>query len=199
MTRPDPIQVRFAGAGGQGVILAGVLLAEAGMHDGLHVVATQSYGPEARLGAAKTEVVLSSRPIVFPEVRIPDLIVCLSEDAFRKYAQPLAPGGLRLVEETVVDAGVELEPGTVTAPIIATARALGPNGSVAANVVALGVLVALSEVVTEASLRRALGERVKPALLGLNERALAAGLALQAREHTPSGMRLERNGHALST
>ncbi len=179
MTRPDPIQVRFAGAGGQGVILAGVLLAEAGMHDGLHVVATQSYGPEARLGAAKTEVVLSRRPIVFPEVRVPDLIVCLSEDAYRKYARPLAPGGLRLVEESaVVAADPEREPGTVTAPFIATARALGSNGGVAANVVALGALVALSSVVSEASLRRALSQRVKPALRELNERALAAGLAL---------------------
>lgn len=179
MTRslPDPIQVRFAGAGGQGVILAGVLIAEAGMHDGLHVVATQSYGPEARLGAAKTEVVLSHRPIVFPEVRVPDLIVCLSEEACRKYARPLAPGGLRLLEESAVT-GAPLEAGTITLPLIATARALGPNGAVAANVVALGALVALSEVVTEASLRRALRQRVKPALLELNERALDAGLAL---------------------
>ncbi|HJQ65802.1 MAG TPA: 2-oxoacid:acceptor oxidoreductase family protein [Gemmatimonadales bacterium] len=179
MTRPDPIQVRFAGAGGQGVILAGVLLAEAGMHDGLHVVATQSYGPEARLGAAKTEVVLSRRPIVFPEVRVPDLIVCLSEDAYRKYARPLAPGGLRLVEESaVVAADPEREPGTVTGQFIATARALGSHGGVAANVVALGALVALSNVVSEASLRRALSQRVKPALRELNERALGAGLAL---------------------
>lgn len=178
MRRSDPIQVRFAGAGGQGVILAGVLLAEAGMHDGLHVVATQSYGPEARLGAAKTEVVLSRQPIVFPEVRVPDLIVCLSEDAYRKYSRPLASGGLRLVEESVLPAGSEPETGTVTAPLIATARGLGPNGAVAANVVALGALVALSEVVTEASLRRALRQRVKPALLELNERALAAGLGL---------------------
>lgn len=180
MTRPDPIQVRFAGTGGQGVILAGVLIAEAGMHDGLRVVATQSYGPEARLGAAKTEVVLSRQPIVFPEVRVPDLVVCLSEEAYRKYARPLAPDGVRLVEESVVPSGAKLEAGTVALPLIATARGLGPNGAVAANVVALGALVALSEVVTEASLRQALRRRVKPALLELNERALAAGLALAA-------------------
>lgn len=188
MTRslPDPIQVRFAGAGGQGVILAGVLIAEAGMHDGLHVVATQSYGPEARLGAAKTEVVLSHRPIVFPEVRVPDLIVCLSEEAYRKHARPLAPGGVRLVEETAVAPDAQLEPGTVTAPLLATARALGPNGGVAANVVALGALVALSEVVTEESLRRALRQRVKPALLELNERAFEAGLALGRPAATPA-------------
>jgi len=176
VTRPDPIQIRFAGAGGQGVILAGVLLAEAGMHDGLHVVATQSYGPEARLGAAKTEVVLSRRPIVFPEVRVPDLIVCLSEDAYRKYATPLAPGGLRLVEASVIES--KPEPGTVAAPLIAMARGLGPNGAVATNVVALGALVALSKVVTEASLRDALRRRVKSALLELNERTLEAGLAI---------------------
>lgn len=197
MKRPDPLQVRFAGAGGQGVILAGVLVAEAGMHDGLHVVATQSYGPEARLGAAKTEVILSRRPIVFPEVRVPDLIVCLSEDAYRKYARPLAAGGLRLVEETAVTQGSDSEPGTVTAPLVATARGLGANGAVAANVVALGALVALSGVVTEASLRRALRQRVKAALLDLNERALAAGLDLGA-QYASRQEALCTTGHATS-
>jgi 2-oxoglutarate ferredoxin oxidoreductase subunit gamma len=178
VTPVDTVRIRFAGAGGQGVILAGVLLAEAGMHDGLHVAGTQSYGPEARLGAAKAEVVLSRQPIVSPEARIPDFIVCLSEEAYRKHAHPLAPGGLRLVDEATVGNEAALEGETVVMPIVATARGLGEGGAVTANVVALGALMARSGAVSEASLRRALRDRVKPALLELNERALAAGLLL---------------------
>lgn len=87
----DPIQVRFAGAGGQGVMLAGVLTAEAGMHDGLHVVSTQSYGPEARLGAAKSEVVLSRHEIVLPDVRVPDVVVCLSVGRVSQARPPPRP------------------------------------------------------------------------------------------------------------
>ena len=176
----DPIQVRFAGAGGQGVMLAGVLTAEAGMHDGLHVVSTQSYGPEARLGAAKSEVVLSHHEIVLPDVRLPDIIVCLSVDAYRKHGRPLAPGGVRIVDERAIPPGEEPDPDTVVLPLVSTARALGPGGELSANVLALGAFVALTGAVTEGSVRRALRSRIKPALLEQNERALAAGLALGA-------------------
>jgi Pyruvate/2-oxoacid:ferredoxin oxidoreductase gamma subunit len=89
-------------------------------------------------------------------------------------------------KSAVVGADPDREPGTVTAPFIATARALGSNGVVAANVVALGALVALSNVVSEASLRRALRQRVKPALRELNERALEAGLRLCPPTALPS-------------
>jgi 2-oxoglutarate ferredoxin oxidoreductase subunit gamma len=176
----DPIQVRFAGAGGQGVMLAGVLIAEAGMHDGLHVVSTQSYGPEARLGAAKSEVVLSRHEIVLPDVRVPDVVVCLSVDAYRKHGRPLAAGGVRIVDERAIPPGEQPDPDTVTLPLVASARGLGPGGELTANVVALGAFVALTGVVTEASVRRALRDRIKPALLEQNERALAVGLALGA-------------------
>jgi len=184
MTLGDPVQIRFAGTGGQGVMLAGVLVAEAGMHDGLHVVSTQSYGPEARLGAAKSEVILSRHEIVLPEVRVPDVTVCLSSDAYRKHGRPLAAGGLRIVDERAIPPGEESTPDTVVLPLLATARDLGPGGELSANVVALGAFVALSGAVTETSLRRALRSRVKPALLEQNERAFAAGLALAAGMRT---------------
>lgn len=176
----DPVQIRFAGAGGQGVMLAGVLLAEAAMLDGRHVVSTQSYGPEARLGAAKSEVVLSRREIVLPEVRRPDIVVCLSAEAYRKHGTGLAPDGIRLVEERALEEGAARLPGTVLLPLVATARELGPGGALSTNVVALGALVARTGAVTEASLRQALRHRIKPKQLELNERALAAGLALGA-------------------
>lgn len=176
----DPFQVRLSGSGGQGVILAGVLLAEAGMYDGLHVVHTQSYGPSARLGAAKSEVVLSHREIAFPEVTLPDFLVCLSRDAYAKYGARLAPGGVRVVDQLVPADTVEAPGSTLRLPVLQTARELGPGGAITANVVALGVIVALSGIVSEASLTRAIRERVKHATLDLNRRALEAGLHLGA-------------------
>ncbi|HET7296716.1 MAG TPA: 2-oxoacid:acceptor oxidoreductase family protein [Gemmatimonadales bacterium] len=180
MIARDPFQVRLSGSGGQGVILASVLLAEAGMHDGLQVVQTQSYGPAARLGAAKSEVVLSHHQIAFPEVSLPDAVVCLSQDAYRKYGGQVAEGGLRIVESDVA-AGLPAAPaGTILLPITSTARDLGPDGVITANVVALGALVALSAVVSVEGARRALRERVKPETLELNQRAFEAGLRLGA-------------------
>jgi Pyruvate/2-oxoacid:ferredoxin oxidoreductase gamma subunit len=115
---------------------------------------------------------------VFPEVRIPDIIICLSEEAFRHHAEPLAPGGMRPVDAAAAADADRGQPGTVVLPIVATARARGPHGAVAANVVALGALLAHATPVTEASLRRALRERVRPALLERNDRALDAGLRI---------------------
>jgi 2-oxoglutarate ferredoxin oxidoreductase subunit gamma len=187
----DPYQVRLSGSGGQGVILAGVLLAEAGMHDGLQVVHTQSYGPAARLGAAKSEVVLSRREIAFPEVGLPAAVVCLSRDAYAKYGGQLAPGGLRIVDQQVVSELSVPPDGAVVLPIIATARQLEAGGVITANVVALGALVALSGAVSEAALRRALRDRVKPETLDVNQRALEAGLRLGTR---PSAIQLTTAG-----
>lgn len=176
----DPFQVRLSGSGGQGVILAGVLLAEAGMHDGLQVVQTQSYGPAARLGAAKSEVVLSHHEIAFPEVGLPDAVVCLSRDAYGKYGSQLAEGGLRIVDQEVAWGLATAPDGAILLPITSTARQLEPGGGITANVVALGALVALSGAVSEDGVRRALRERVKPEMLDLNQRAFDAGLRLAA-------------------
>jgi len=176
----DPVGVRIAGAGGQGVILAGVLLAEAGTLEGWNVVHTQSYGPEARLGAAKSDVLLSREEIAYPEVTEPDWLVCLSRDAYARYARSLRPRGLRLVDEEAVPRGEEPPPRTLVLPFLRRAREL--DAAYAANVVALAALVALSRVVTPESLRRAVRARVKPRLLDANERALDAGWELVVRE-----------------
>lgn len=177
----DPLQVRLSGRGGQGVILAGVVLAEAGMYDGLQVVHTQSYGPEARLGASKSEVILSQHPIAFPEVVLPDLLLCLSTDSYKQHGAKLALGGIRVVEERVQD---ELEvKDALLLPILRTAQELG--SPISANLVALGALVALSQAVSQESLEKAIRARVKPALVAVNLKALEAGMRLaEARGKT---------------
>ena len=155
-------------------MLAGLLLAEAGMHDGLNCVQTQSYGPEARLGSAKSDVILSSAEIAFPQVVQPDLLLCLSRDSYLKYGTNLVEGGMRIVDSSVTfDVDVT---DSIVLPIVDTAEQVG--GAISANVVSLGVITTLRDLVSEASLRRCLEQRVKPKHLALNIRAFEAGIEL---------------------
>lgn len=173
----DPYEVRFSGEGGQGVILAGVLLADAAGSEGRQVVHTQSYGPEARGGACKSEVILSSREIPFPEVEQPDAVICLSPEAMRLYTG-LRPGGIRLVEERAC-LGNTPAAGDMVLPLVRTAAEAG--GELAVNVVALGALAGRTGLVSREALQAALRRRLKPDLWPLNQRALEAGLVLGAR------------------
>ncbi|MGD0753404.1 MAG: 2-oxoacid:acceptor oxidoreductase family protein, partial [Anaerolineales bacterium] len=96
-------EIRLAGEGGQGMILAGIILAEAAaIYDGKMAVQTQSYGPEARGGASKSEVVIAAGEIDHPEVLSADVVVTLSQEAFDKYADSVKPGGLLIVDDEVV-------------------------------------------------------------------------------------------------
>ncbi len=168
--------IRIAGRGGQGVMLAGLLVAQAAIDDGLEVVQTQSYGPEARLGAAKSDVILSHEPIAYPEIGAPDLFLCLSHDAFTAYGHDIAPN-TRLIMDARAARGLDVGE-AVLVPMVDTARDCG--AIIAANIVGLGFLVGMTDVVSERSLRRALAARARPESLESNMRALDAGLALAA-------------------
>jgi len=178
MLKKDPYYVRLSGRGGQGILLASVILSEAAMNDGLNVVQTQSYGPQARLGASKGELVLSRQEISFPEVETPDLVVCLSRDAYVKYGEELSPEGIRLVDETVLlEETVE---DALILPIIQTAKEAGD--AIIANIVALGAVVELTKIVSKKSLKKAVQSRVKSAYLDLNLQALEQGYKLGAQK-----------------
>ena len=170
----EAIGVRLAGRGGQGVMLAGFLLAQAATTDRMHVVQTQSYGPEARLGAAKSDVIVSRAEIAYPEVIAPDVFLCLSRDAFLAYASTVGPGATSIVDERA--ANDSDAPDAVILPLSDTARECG--AALATNIVGLGALVGIAGVVSERSLREALVDRVAPEALALNTRAFAAGLRL---------------------
>ena len=96
-------EIRLAGEGGQGMILAGIILAEAAaIYDGKKAVQTQSYGPEARGGASRSEVVISDGEIDHPEVLSADVVVALSQAAYNKFAKTVHPDGLLIVDEDQV-------------------------------------------------------------------------------------------------
>ncbi len=170
----DPLRVRLSGRGGQGIILSGVVVAEAAMLDGKFVVHTQSYGPEARLGASKSEVVISRREIAFPEVVLADVLLCLSSDAYQKYGGRVAPGALSVIDDLVAEAGRTT--GEVVLPLRRTARELG--NELSANMVGLGALIAIAGIVDPEHGRQAIRQWVKPEFRDVNLKAFERGMEL---------------------
>jgi 2-oxoglutarate ferredoxin oxidoreductase subunit gamma len=168
-------EVRMAGEGGQGMILAGIILAEAAtIYEGQNAVQSQSYGPEARGGASKSEVVISAGEIDHPEVLQPDVVVALSQEAFRKFGSTVKADGLLIVDSDKVDSSSA--PQAIRLPI--TKMAFETTGRIiTANTVALGVLVALTGVVTRQAIEKAILARAPRGTEEMNHKALEAGFA----------------------
>jgi 2-oxoglutarate ferredoxin oxidoreductase subunit gamma len=167
-------EIRLAGSGGQGLILAGVILAEAaGIYDGKFVCQTQSYGPAARGGASKAEVVISDGEIDYPKAIRPDVLLALNQMSLDKYSGDLKPGGVLLVDADLVrELPVE---GAAAIPFTRLARKLGKE--MMANIVALGALALITQAVSAAGLEQAVLARVPPQTREMNQKALAAGMA----------------------
>jgi len=177
-------EVRFSGAGGQGIILAATLLADAAVASGREVVATQNYGPEARGGASKAEVIVSDSEIDFPEVTAPVITVCLSQEAFDAYAQLTVPGGLVVYDERLVRPAPLPQRRLVGLPFTEIAEAeLGK--AIAANIVMLGAVSALSGLVDADALADALRRRLPAKIVELNLKALQLGRDHAARLGAP--------------
>ncbi|MGE5592895.1 MAG: 2-oxoacid:acceptor oxidoreductase family protein [Betaproteobacteria bacterium] len=174
-------EVRLSGSGGQGLILAGIILAEAAIHDGHEVVQTQSYGPEARGGASRAEVIIADEPIDYPRVGVPDVVLVMSQEACNKYARRVKPGGTVVVDETSVKTVPTVEGARmVLLPITDIARH-EVGRQVTANMVALGALVGIAELVSPVAAERALGERVPRGTEDVNLKAFRLGIE-RARE-----------------
>ena len=167
-------EIRLAGSGGQGLILAGVILAEAaGIGDGKFVCQTQSYGPAARGGASKAEVVISDTEIDYPKAIRPDVLLALNQASLDKYLGDLKPGGVLLVDADLVRE-VQVE-GAVAIPFTRLARELGKE--MMANIVALGALATITQAVSAEGLKQAVLARVPPQTREMNQKALEAGMA----------------------
>jgi len=180
----ERMEVRLAGSGGQGLILAGLVLAEAaGLHDGRAVAMGQSYGPEARGGASKAEVIIADQDIDYPLATRVDLFLALTQEAADTYSWDLKPGGWIVVDSDLVSHPPSSR--AVALPFTATARdKLGKP--MVANVVALGAITELTGVVRRKALEKALLARVPKGTEALNKKALAAGTKM-AKDHAASG------------
>lgn len=165
-------EMRLAGTGGQGAILAGIILADAAIREGKTVVQTQSYGPEARGGASRSEIVISDGEIDYPKVIKPVVTLCMSQEACDRYGEQTREGGLLILDSDHVSRA----PTTQAVCVPLTSLASDVTGrAISANVVGLGLLAGLTGVVSRESLEEAVRARVPQGTAELNLRALAAG------------------------
>lgn len=168
-------EIRLAGSGGQGVITAAVILAEAaGLHEGKYATQTQSYGPEARGGASKAEVVISDQPIHYPKAQKLDILLAMTQEACDRYFHDLKYEGTLIVDADLV---VNLPTSSaLSVPITRLVKeALGRD--LFANIAALGVVAGATGVVSAEALTAAVLARVPPGTEAVNRKALELGLA----------------------
>jgi 2-oxoglutarate ferredoxin oxidoreductase subunit gamma len=171
-------RIVFSGSGGQGVITASIILAEAAaLYEGLNAVQSQSYGPEARGGATRADVIISDRAIRFPKVNQPNVLICLTQEAYNRYSGTIRPGGLLLTDshfvklERKVDArqlGLGMYKGvmdTVGKPMVF-------------NICMLGSMIGLTHIVRTESIIRVLETKIPSGFLEMNKNALEVGLKL---------------------
>lgn len=176
--------IRIAGFGGQGIILAGIVIGKAAaLHDGIFAVQTQSYGPEARGGASRTEVVISDEEVDYPKVQNPDIFVAMSHTALVAYLDDLKDGGILIVDPDMVtleEVMPFIEKHNIKlykAPATRTANE-EIKLKIVANIVMIGAITRITKVVTEKAARNAIAESVPPGTEDKNLEAFEAGVKL---------------------
>ncbi len=165
-------EIRLAGTGGQGIILAGILLADAAVRDGKYVAQTQSYGPEARGGASRAEVIISDSEIFYPRVIEADMMLCMSQEASDRYSGRLRKDGLLILDSDHVTRAPTTR--AVRVPLTTLSQEV-TGRDLSANVVGLGVLAGLTGLVSREALEAAIRARAPQGTTEINLRALAAG------------------------
>jgi len=169
------VEVRLTGFGGQGIVLSGIILARAAMYDKKGVVQTQSYGPEARGGACRSEVVISDEAIHYPLIEEADILVAMSQEALDKHINSIKKGGTLIIDSDTVSRvpeESEIKVNRVAATGIASEK-LGKG--IVANIVMLGALTNLTGIVSRESMEKAVKESVPRGTEKINLKALKEG------------------------
>lgn len=168
-------EIRIAGFGGQGVMLAANIIGKAvAIHGGGYATMTQNYGPEARGGASSSQLVLSPEPILYPYTTRPDVLVVLSQEAYTRFAPEMSPTGLLLVEEDLVRVS-DLPAGVRLYSIPATRMAEELGKKMVMNVITVGCFAAKTGLVPKQAYINAVRESVPAAHRDLNVRAFERG------------------------
>ena len=171
------LQISLSGTGGQGLILAGIILAEAAIIDGKEAIQTQSYGPEARGGASKAEVIISNNPIDYPKVLNADILLVMSQEACNKYSGLVGLGAQMIVDSSLVWKIPEVAAKVIALDITRAAKEeLGKE--MVANIIAMGALVGLTGAVSVEALKAAVLARVPRGTEDLNLQALEIGFKM---------------------
>jgi len=174
----------FSGSGGQGVITAAIILAEAAvLYEGLNAVQSQSYGAAARGGATRSDVIISDATIDYPKVIQPNLLVCLTQEAYNKFYEIIRPGGLLITDLRYVKTIKKVDAQQREIPIYNNVmEKIGKP--IVFNIAMLGTLISMTEMVAPESIMKVLENRIPPDFLDMNRQALDLGLALGAEYKT---------------
>lgn len=168
----------FSGSGGQGVITAAIIIAEAAvLHDNLTAIQSQAYGPEARGGATRSDVIISDTTINYPKVVQPNVLVCLTQEAYNKFYTIIRPGGMLITDSRFVKTQRKADAKQRELPIYATVmEKIGKP--IVFNICMLGALLALTDLVQPKSVMKVIKTRIPKDFLELNQKALDIGLEL---------------------
>jgi 2-oxoglutarate ferredoxin oxidoreductase subunit gamma len=176
----ERLRLVFSGSGGQGVITAAIIMAEAAvMHENLIAVQTQSYGAEARGGATRADVIISDNPINFPKVVQPNVLICLTQEAYSKYSPIIRPGGLLITDSRHVKTHKRVDARQRELPFTQAVMEKIAR-PVVLNICMLGAVVSLTQAVRFESILKVLESRLPAALVPINRQALELGIELAA-------------------
>jgi len=168
----------FSGSGGQGVITAAIILAEAAVvHEKLNAVQSQSYGAAARGGSTRSDVIISTESIDFPKVTQPNCLICLTQEAYNQFHNIIRPGGLLITDTRFVETSRKVDALQVELPIYQTVMdQIGKP--VVVNICMLGVVIQLTQLVKPESIMKTLEGRIPAGFLEMNRKALNLGIEL---------------------
>ncbi|MBN1652514.1 MAG: 2-oxoacid:acceptor oxidoreductase family protein [Deltaproteobacteria bacterium] len=171
-------RIVFSGAGGQGVITAAIILAEAAvLHEGLEATQTQSYGPEARGGATRAEVIIADAPIRYPKVTQPNVLVCLTQEAYNKYSGIIRPGGILLSDSRLVKPQSKVDARQASLPMYdSVIKEIGKP--IVFNICMLGSVLGMTRIVSLESVTKSLQTHIPGEFFESSTRALALGAGL---------------------
>jgi len=174
----DRYEIILSGNGGQGIILAGIVFSTAvALYTDKNVVQSQSYGPEARGGASRAEVIISDSPIYYPKTVIADLLLALTQESLNSYIKLLKEGGLLVIDQEYVSYKAPEKFKVIKLPFTSIARDDMKNPLVT-NMLAMGAISGILKIFSEEALCNTVGEKVSPAYKDINIRAIRSGFKL---------------------
>ena len=174
----ERMRMVFTGSGGQGVITAAIIFAEAAViYEDLNATQSQAYGAAARGGSTRSDIIISEEEINFPKVIQPNMLVCLTQESYTSYAPIIRPGGLLLTDSRFVKQERKVDAWQVELPMYQTVMdEIGKP--IVFNICMLGAVVALTDLVKPASIMAVLKERIPSGFVDMNQKALDLGIAM---------------------
>lgn len=169
-------EIKLAGFGGQGIILAGYIMGKAAsIFDNKNAVLTQAYGPEARGGACSADVIVAENEVDYPKVNVPEVLVIMSQEAYTTFGKKISPTGVMLIDEDLVilHRNAKKEHKIYSIPATRFAEELGRK--IIANIVMLGFFTAITATVTYEAMKKAILSSVPQGTEELNTNAFQKG------------------------